>query len=168
MTPSLRTGPHRLALLVALLVALGTAALSGCGGPEPATTEPAPTLSGADTIVSVADSELGRILVGQQGRTLYTFAGAAANPCTGPCLAQWPAYVADGVPYSADQTLSTLDVDALGTVARPDGTQQVTYEGMPLHYHAADQAPGAVAGQGTTAFDRTWQAVTPAGTRITR
>ena len=52
-------------------------------------------------------------------------------------------------------------VGSLGTVKRPDGTEQVTYKGMPLYTFAQDQKPGDAGGQGIKDVG-TWTAVTVA------
>jgi predicted lipoprotein with Yx(FWY)xxD motif len=52
-------------------------------------------------------------------------------------------------------------VGSLGTVKRPDGTEQVTYKGMPLYTFASDQQPGDAKGQGIKDVG-TWTAVTVA------
>ena len=50
-------------------------------------------------------------------------------------------------------------VGSLGTVKRPDGTEQVTYRDMPLYTFAQDRAPGEANGQGIKDVG-TWRAVT--------
>jgi predicted lipoprotein with Yx(FWY)xxD motif len=52
-------------------------------------------------------------------------------------------------------------VGSLGTVKRPDGTEQVTYKGMPLYTFASDKQPGEAGGQGIKDVG-TWMAVTVA------
>ena len=47
---------------------------------------------------------------------------------------------------------------SLGTVKRPDGTEQVTYKGMPLYTFAQDRAAGEANGQGIKDVG-TWRAV---------
>jgi predicted lipoprotein with Yx(FWY)xxD motif len=54
---------------------------------------------------------------------------------------------------------SNGSVASLGTVKRPDGTEQVTYKGMPLYTFAQDQQAGEVRGQGIKDVG-TWSAVT--------
>jgi predicted lipoprotein with Yx(FWY)xxD motif len=50
-------------------------------------------------------------------------------------------------------------VGSLGVVRRPDGTEQVTYKGMPLYTFAQDTAAGQANGQGIKDVG-TWSAVT--------
>jgi hypothetical protein len=49
-------------------------------------------------------------------------------------------------------------------VKRPDGTEQVTYKGMPLYTFAHDTAPGQANGQGIKDVG-TWTAVTTSATK---
>ena len=49
---------------------------------------------------------------------------------------------------------------ALGTITRPDGGTQVTYEGRPLYLYSGDQNPGEASGQG---IQGVWFAMTPSG-----
>jgi hypothetical protein len=48
----------------------------------------------------------------------------------------------------------------VGTVVRPDGTEQLTYDGMPLYTYAGDTKPAQASGQGV---EGVWFAVTPSG-----
>jgi hypothetical protein len=55
----------------------------------------------------------------------------------------------------------------LATIARTDGTRQVTYAGHPLYYYVGDTKPGEANGQGLTDFGARWSLVTPAGKPVT-
>jgi len=52
-------------------------------------------------------------------------------------------------------------VGSLGTVKRPDGTEQVTYKGIPLYTFAQDKEAGEANGQGIKDVG-TWSTVTVA------
>jgi predicted lipoprotein with Yx(FWY)xxD motif len=99
------------------------------------------------TNIDLADNDLGKILVGADGRTLYVFTADSGgkSSCTGDCLANWPALTSDGAP-----TLGAgLDGEDFGSITREDdGSTQVTFYGMPLYYFAGDAAAGDTKGQG--------------------
>jgi predicted lipoprotein with Yx(FWY)xxD motif len=85
--------------------------------------------------------------------TLYSLSAEQGGKfiCTSSsCTQIWHPLSAAGTPSG---------VASLGTVMRPDGTQQVTYKGMPLYTFAQDQQPGQVKGQGFKDVG-TWSAVT--------
>jgi predicted lipoprotein with Yx(FWY)xxD motif len=65
--------------------------------------------------------------------------------CTGSCTSIWvPLTLSAG----AKPTGSSNVASKLGTVDRPDGAVQVTYEGKPLYTFAEDTSPGTVTGNG--------------------
>lgn len=53
--------------------------------------------------------------------------------------------------------------ELIGTVQRPDGTTQVTYDGQPLYYYAHDSGPGEVKGQDVHDEWGEWYLVQPSG-----
>lgn len=123
--------------------------------PSDAATEPA-----AVATVAVASSDLGDILVGADGMTLYLFDNDAdgASNCTDDCLANWPPLVAQD-PVAGDGVDATL-----ATFERADtGDPQVTVNGHPLYSWAGDSEPGDVTGHGV---GDVWWAVTPAGEAV--
>jgi hypothetical protein len=80
------------------------------------------------------------------------------------CLAIWsPVTVAAGQQPTAPSGVT----GKLATVARPDGTHQLTVNGAPLYTFTYDHAAGDGQGDGQKdSFDGTsftWHAVTPAG-----
>ena len=95
--------------------------------------------------------EIGDILVGPDGMTLYTFANdePGVSNCTEGCALNWPPLVAQG-PLVAPEGLT----GTLGTITRqpdedtPQSVTQVTYDGQPLYYWSRDEAPGDISGQG--------------------
>jgi predicted lipoprotein with Yx(FWY)xxD motif len=76
--------------------------------------------------------------------TLYVFVPDNAGPstCYDKCAAAWPPLLGSATPGTG------LDAGDFATVARTDGTNQVTFYGWPLYYFAADKAAGDVNGQG--------------------
>jgi len=156
---------------ICLLPALAASlALAACGGSSysagsasrssaPATS-PAPSAaagsSSSGAVKTAANSTLGAtVLTDAGGMTLYRLSGEQGGKfiCTSSaCLRVWHPFAA-----SASSTTSG-GVGSLGTVKRPDGSEQVTYKGMPLYSFAEDQ-PGDAKGQGLKDVG-TWNAVT--------
>jgi predicted lipoprotein with Yx(FWY)xxD motif len=172
----------KLGLVVALM--LLAAACGGGGDAETTTTAPTATTTTAATAtttsaapeataaaetttapsagaitLAVASSDLGDILVDGDGNTLYVFEPDAqgASTCYDSCEGNWPPLVGDVAAGDG------VDGSLLGTAARTDGTDQVTYNGWPLYYFAHDAAPGDVNGQGV---GDVWYVVSPAGDAV--
>lgn len=123
----------------------------------------APAASGGAK-VAVASTGLGRILVNSQGRTLYLFEKDThgRSTCTGQCAQFWPPLVTTGKPRAGTGALAKL----LGTVRRPDGRLQVTYNHHPLYSFAKDTKRGQTNGEGVKAFGAEWYAVSRGGTTV--
>ena len=99
------------------------------------------------------------VLVDVQGLTLYHLSGEQNGKwiCTSSaCVRAWHPLVASksGVPSGS--------VAALATVQRPDGTDQVTFKGMPLYTFAGDTRTGEANGQGLKDVG-VWTAVSATG-----
>jgi predicted lipoprotein with Yx(FWY)xxD motif len=151
-------------LASAPLIPLVALAIAACGGGGAATaSSPPKTSTDASATVGVANSSLGSILVNSNGRTLYLFKAdvGGKSACTGACAAAWPPLVATSKPTAG----TGLTASKLGTSARSDGTQQVTYNGHPLYLFVKDTKAGQTNGQGVTAFGAAWFALTPSGTQ---
>lgn len=122
-----------------------------------------PTTEGSAAAgLAVAESPLGGIVVDGEGNTLYLFdndEGSGESTCEGDCAANWPPFTVEGDVEAG----AGLDSALVGTTERSDGTTQVTYNGHPLYYFAADQAPGDANGQ---AVGDIWWVVGPDGEAI--
>jgi predicted lipoprotein with Yx(FWY)xxD motif len=114
--------------------------------------------------VRLANSRLGRILVDSAGRTLYLFKADSRtrSACSGACATAWPPLLVTGKPIAG----TGLTASKLGTITRPGGRKQVSYNGHPLYLFIKDKKPGQTTGQGLTAFGAAWFAVSPAGNQI--
>lgn len=129
------------------------------GGPSE-TTEATDDAAAGGAAVEVGDSDLGEILT-SGGMTLYIFTpdDGGASTCYDDCAATWPPLIAEG-----DVTVGEdLDSAMFATVARDDGSEQVTVDGWPLYFFANDGAPGDVNGQG---LGGNWWVVGPDGAAI--
>ena len=106
----------------------------------------------------------GKALVGSSGRAIYLFEAdkSGTSACTGACAAAWPPVTVTGTPRAGSGVSQAL----LGTIKRPDGTTQVTYNGHPLYYYAGDTGAGAAKGQGSKAFGAGWYVVNASGSKI--
>ena len=89
--------------------------------------------------------ELGVILTGASGRTLYLFTvdDRDISNCLGGCALAWPPLLTVGDPTAE----ADIADERLSTIIRSDGSEQVTYNGWPLYYYALDQGPGDARGQ---------------------
>jgi predicted lipoprotein with Yx(FWY)xxD motif len=99
------------------------------------------------------------ILVDRHGMTLYDLSVERHGRfvcTTSACLALWkPLVVAKGT--------TPAGAKGLGTVRRPDGRRQVTYNGAPLYTFTQDEARGDVTGNGFRDVG-VWRPATLSGT----
>ena len=117
-------------------------------------------------VVSTAKTNLGRIIVKSNGRTLYLF-GKDRNgksACSGQCATFWPPLITSGKPRVTSGARASL----VGTTRRADGRLQVTYNHHPLYTFVKDTKAGQTNGEGVSAFGAVWDAVSPAGAKIVK
>src|SRR5260370_15842243 len=122
-------------------------AAAACGGTTASTGSAAQAAPASMTVIAVADnSKLGKILVDGGGKTVYLFEAdkGTASTCYGDCATYWPPVLSAGAPDAGTGVNASL----LGTTARKDGAQQVTYSGHPLYYVVTDHQAGDTTGQG--------------------
>jgi predicted lipoprotein with Yx(FWY)xxD motif len=100
----------------------------------------------------------GDILVGNGGKAVYMFTKDAdgQSVCYDECATIWPPVLSDVQVFTG----AGIDPKLIGTVARKDGTKQVTFNGMPLYYYWEDAAPGDLKGQN---FNSIWFVLRPSG-----
>ena len=142
---SLATGAVGAVSVLALIV-LGVA-VAGAGGPPPAPAGTSVTLKTA-TIGGVT------VLTNANGLTLYWFAPdtPTTSRCTGSCAAYWP-------PVTCDPKAGPGVTGKLGTIKRPDGTVQATYDGHPLYTYVGDSGPGQAHGNNLNLNGGLWYEV---------
>ena len=118
---------------VAALTLLGVA-VANAGGTPAAATDAGVTLKTA-TISGI------NVLTNANGRTLYWFAPdtPATSKCTGSCAAYWP-------PVPGHPKAGPGVTGKLGTIKRPGGGLQATYDGHPLYTYVGDDGPGRAQG----------------------
>jgi predicted lipoprotein with Yx(FWY)xxD motif len=149
----------------------GALAVAGCGGssggssphyggaPSPAKAAKAGTAS-----VGLANSNLGKILVNAEGRTLYLFEAdhGSKSTCTGACAQIWPPLKSSGTPMGIDG----VPASKLGTTKGSGGASVVTYNGHPLYTYAGDTGAGQATGEGSDDFGAEWYVVSAAGNKV--
>jgi predicted lipoprotein with Yx(FWY)xxD motif len=68
--------------------------------------------------------------------TVYTYSKDAKNQstCTGTCALDWPPVLTTAAP----QATAGLTKSSMGTITRPDGTKQLTFDGKPLYLYSKE------------------------------
>jgi predicted lipoprotein with Yx(FWY)xxD motif len=99
--------------------------------------------------VMLATSDLGEIVVGGAGMTLYGFTpDEAGDPtCYDDCAQAWPPLVA---PPDITVGEGLDDGDFTAVPRTDDAGDQVKFGQWPLYYFAGDRAPGDTNGQGVS------------------
>jgi predicted lipoprotein with Yx(FWY)xxD motif len=112
-------------------------------------------------VVSTGKAGGVEVITSKNGHTLYDFSGDSPPTigCTGSCASTWPPLLTKGAPTASGDAKSSL----LGTVKRPNGTIQVTYNGDPVYDYSADTKAGQDKGQVKYAFGGYWYDMLPSG-----
>ena len=99
------------------------------------------------------------VLTNSSGRTLYWFAPdtPSKSVCYGTCASYWPPVI--GNPAAGPG----VTLGKVATIARTDGTIQVTYAGHPLYTYIGDTAPGQANGNDINLNGGFWHEVPAAG-----
>ena len=140
-----------------LMLAVGVLA-AACGSKSAATSSGSNGKSSELGTRSI--SGVGTVLAAPNGFTLYHLKTEANGKieCTGGCASTWPPLIAS----SGKVPAASSDVAGhLATIKRPDGSMQVTFDGMPLYTYAGDSGPGQANGQGVGGV---WFAVSTSAT----
>ena len=150
-----------LALVLAACSSSGSSIAPSAAAPSAAAPSAAGSAAAGGEVypIEVASGAVGSFLTGEGGKTLYIFTPDSkdTSTCLDACAAKWPPFI-----VAADDTLKggTGVTGALATFARPDGKLQVTINGLPLYYFAADTKAGDTTGEGVG--DK-WFVATPDG-----
>lgn len=139
-TPSPTAAPPSAAPSVA-----ASAPASAAASPSASSSEAA----GGSYPLAVATVAAGKTLTGEDGKTLYIFTkdtkGSGKSVCNGDCATNWPPLLVDNLDEVKPDSAAT---GTLALITRDDGKKQLSYNGMPLYYFAADKAAGDTNGQG--------------------
>jgi predicted lipoprotein with Yx(FWY)xxD motif len=113
--------------------------------------------------VDTAATKYGAVLASSNGRTLYHLTAEQRGKiaCTGTCAKAWPPLT---IKKGSKPTAGTgIKQAKLGTIKRPDGSMQVTYNGYALYRYGDDTKKGDAKGEGEGGI---WFAVSPAGALV--
>jgi predicted lipoprotein with Yx(FWY)xxD motif len=121
------------AVSVAALALLGVAVVSAGGSP----------VAAADVGATLKTAKIDGVdvLTNADGFTLYWFVPdtATSSKCFGSCAIYWP-------PVSGSPAAGPGVTGKLGTIKRPGGGLQATYDGHPLYTYIGDRHPGQANG----------------------
>ena len=133
-----------------------TGSTPAAGAASPAS--PAPASSSGGTALTARTIGGQQVVTNAAGFTLYWFVPdtSTTSKCTGSCATYWP-------PVKGPATAMSGVTGTPGTITRPDGTTQVTYDGHPLYTYAADTAPGQAKGNGLNLSGGLWHEMTVSG-----
>ena len=128
------------------------------GASSPASSAPASSASGSALSMTTINGTA--VVTDSKGMTLYWFVPdtSSASKCTGSCATYWP-------PVTGPATAGSGVTGMLGTITRPDGTTQATYDGHPLYTYAGDSAPGQAKGNGLNVSGGLWWEMTVSGAK---
>jgi predicted lipoprotein with Yx(FWY)xxD motif len=147
--------------IIVMLAACGSSSSSKSAKTSSTTAKTSSTSAGSATaVVKTASSDtLGKIVVTNTGKTVYTLTGAngqtVACASSDGCLTVWPAVL---LPAGATKATGGAGVTGLGDIAAAGG-QQVTLGGKPVYTFSGDTASGDAKGDGITSFGGTWHVV---------
>jgi predicted lipoprotein with Yx(FWY)xxD motif len=150
-------------LAVASIAAAGVLGLAACGSDNSDEGDATTSSSATETVSTQSIDGTGDVLVDSGGAALYSPEQESSGKivCTGECESIWMPLTSSGKPTAS----SDLEGD-LGTVERPDGSEQVTFDGAPL-YTFTEESAGQVTGDGLAdsfSGDKfTWHVMTPSG-----
>jgi predicted lipoprotein with Yx(FWY)xxD motif len=148
-------------LVIAVLLVAACASSSSSSTPTATSTAAAAGASSGSSGTALASRTINGTLVvtNSAGDTLYWFVPdtSTTSKCTGSCATYWP-------PVKGPATAGSGVTGTLGTITRPDGTTQATYDGHPLYTYVGDHAPGQNNGNGLNLSGGVWHEVTVSGT----
>lgn len=162
----LNTPPRKLSIGVlglAIAAALGLTACGGGGGQATGQLPEGQATTGSRDTISTQSIDGMTVLVDAQGMALYSPDQERSGKvlCTAGCTSIWEPLTGSGNAGASGDLAQHV-----GTVKRPDGGRQVTFDGRPL-YTFTEEGPGELTGDGFkdsfggTSF--TWHAVLASG-----
>ncbi|MGZ4534168.1 MAG: COG4315 family predicted lipoprotein [Nocardioidaceae bacterium] len=119
----------------------------------------------SNATLSVRTTSLGKVLVDNQGRTVYMLTSDknGTSSCNASCLQYWPMVKA---PAPVPSHLAGVS-GTLGSTASMSGGKILTINGHPLYTYSLDSKPGDVTGQGVKSFGGAWWVLSASGKPVT-
>ena len=111
-------------------------------------------------LVASSVARMGKVIENQDGFVLYRFDGdkGKKSNCNGDCAKVWPPVLTnDGKPK-----IKGIDADLVGTIARADGSKQLTVKGNPVYTYVGDTKPKSWKGQNVSGK---WFVIQPNGNK---
>jgi predicted lipoprotein with Yx(FWY)xxD motif len=105
------------------------------------------------------------ILVNTKGLTLYHLSSERTGSisCSGICATFWiPVLATSGKPSLGKGVVASK----VGTIKRPDGKVQLTYNHYALYRYYLDKKPGQIGGEGFATGTGSWYAVSTSGALV--
>jgi predicted lipoprotein with Yx(FWY)xxD motif len=138
--------------------------LASCVGGTVSTLTTPPTTNPSLSL-TIQNSPVGPILATGTGATLYEFAPDTPthSACLDDgCVYQWPPLLVS----HASQVGPGVTRSLVGTLRRPDGSIQLSYNGHPLYLYIRDVKAGEVTGQAIDQDGGLWYVLSPSGRQI--
>jgi predicted lipoprotein with Yx(FWY)xxD motif len=138
--------------------------LTSCVGGSVSTLSSPPTTNPSFSL-TLQHSPVGPILATGTGATLYDFAPDTPthSACVNVgCVYQWPPLLGS----RSFQVGPGVTRSLVGTLERPDGSIQLSYNGHPLYLYVRDVKPGDVTGQAIDQDGGLWFVLNAAGKAI--
>ena len=112
--------------------------------------------------LDVRSNARGTFLVDAAGLAIYAFSEDAQGQtgCGTNCTSVWPPVTVDKLPAVKSAAIDTMK---LGTTLRPDGSRQLTYNGLPLYYSESDVKPEDTWGHYAMSFGGHFALIGPDG-----
>lgn len=163
-------------IAVTAALVLGSVAMSNAGtvaaGPSHARIQEAASATAATSsddeagprpaplVVASAPASFGSRMVDGRGVTLYVFSldTPRISRCAGACTREWLPVRSSGGKAQSEAGMRAANV---GSMQRPDGSDQITFNGRPLYFYSGDKKSGDSAGHGRRAYGGQWSAVPP-------
>ena len=153
-------GAAGLAAMALVVAACGSSGSSSASSSSPAapSSSAAPPTSASSSALMTATINGTKVVTNSKGLTLYWFVPdtSTTSKCTGSCATYWP-------PVKGPATAGAGVTGTLGTITRPDGTKQATYDGHPLYTYVGDTAPGQAKGNALNLSGGLWYEMTVSG-----